>query len=102
MKKTSTFLTSFGIGLAILSTGLVHAAEPPKETPTDDSKIAKRFEKLDADKNGSISLDEFKANAKNPANAEKKFGKLDTDNNGSLSLAEFSAGATPKPPKGDQ
>ena len=91
MKKTSTFLTSFGIGLAILSTGLVHAAEPPKETPASDSKITTRFEKADTDDNGLISLEEYKAYSVQRAekNAAFKFPQVDTDKNGSISREEF-------------
>lgn len=57
--------------------------KPKHERPT--------FEKVDADKDGKITLDEFKASAPklDPAKAEEIFKKKDTDANGSLSKEEY-------------
>ncbi len=41
----------------------------------------------------------MKAAAKDPAKAEKSFPKLDADKNGSLSLEEWTAGPAKKEPK---
>lgn len=65
------------------------------------------FEKLDADGNGQVSLDEYCVDGKGkplegkPKEAkEKVFKKYDTDSSGSLSAEEFKArGAKPKAPK---
>ena len=62
-------------------------------------KKQKQFERLDADKNGSLSLEEFKAKSKNPETADKKFARADADKNGSISLEEWSAGKSKAPKK---
>ena len=69
-------------------------AEEAKKKPAKDPKAA--FEKLDADKNGSISKEEFSAPAKDPAKAEAAFAKKDANQDGSLSPEEFSAGGPKK------
>jgi Ca2+-binding EF-hand superfamily protein len=63
-------------------------AEKPKRDP------AEIFKKLDANGDGKVSLEEFKAGPigkKDPAKAEEIFKKKDTNGDGSLSLEEFSA-----------
>ena len=69
----------------------------------DADKKKTQFERLDADKNGSISLEEFKAKSKTPETADKKFARIDTDKNGSLSLEEWTTppkkAPTPKKPE---
>ena len=94
MKKTSFLATVVAVGLSMMGSSLCQAQEAP-------DKKQKQFDKLDADKNGSISLEEFKAASKTPDKADAKFAKLDTDKNGSVSLEEFSASKakTPKPKK---
>ena len=92
MKKTTTLATV--VAVTLMGSALCQAQDAPKKAPNPQQK----FEKLDADKNGSVGSDEFKANAKDPAKADKQFAKLDADKNGSLSLEEFSA-AKPKKPK---
>ena len=87
MKKTITLATI--VAVTLMGSALCHAqAADPKK---------KQFEKLDADKNGSISLEEFKAKSKTPDTADAKFAKIDADKNGSLSLEEWSAGSAKKP-----
>ena len=61
------------------------------------------FKKLDANNDGAISLDEFKAGPRaqeNPEKAEEIFKKIDKDGNGSLSLDEFKAHRPPHGPGG--
>ncbi len=63
-------------------------AAKPKRDP------AEVFKKLDANGDGKISLDEFKAGPagkKDPAKAEEIFKKKDKDGDGFLTLEEFSA-----------
>ncbi len=70
------------------------------------------FKKLDADSNGAISLEEFKAGPRgqrNPERAEAVFKKIDADSDGKVTLEEFKAhrpermrqrgGRDPKPPE---
>ncbi len=61
----------------------------------------KAFKKLDADSNGSLSLEEYKASPrakKNEAKAEEMYKKMDADSKDGVSLAEFTA-AQPAPGK---
>ena len=92
MKKTTTLATI--VAVTLMGSALCHAQGAP-------DKKQKQFEKLDTDKNGSISLEEFKAASKTPDTADKKFARLDADKNGSVSLEEFSASKAkaPKPKK---
>lgn len=59
---------------------------------------AKVFQKRDANGDGSLSLEEFKAGMpeKALARADARFKKLDANGDGKLSLEEFKAGMKPK------
>ena len=67
----------------------LHAAggddAPKKRNPE------KVFKKKDADKDGSLSKEEFTKGAKDATRAGKVFGRKDKDKDGKLSLAEFKA-----------
>ncbi len=89
MKKTT--LTATIAAITIMGAALSHAQDE------EAAKKQKQFNNFDADKNGSISLEEFKAKSKNPEKADKLFGRIDTDKNGSLSLEEFSTRKPAKP-----
>ena len=91
MKINTTLATI--VAVALMGSALCYAQD------ADAAKKQKQFEKIDADKNGSISLEELKAGSKDPAKAEKNFTKLDADKNGALSLEEYSAAPTKKPKK---
>jgi len=97
MKKTTSLATV--VAVTLMGSALCQAEDAPKKAPNPQQQ----FEKLDADKNGSISLEEQKAAAKDPAKAEQQFARLDADKNGSVSLEEFTAAKakakTPKKPK---
>jgi len=86
MKKTTTLATV--VAITLMGSAVCHA---------QDSAKAKQFEKLDADKNGAVSLEEFKAKSKTPDTADAKFAKIDADKNGSVSLEEWSAVGAKKP-----
>ena len=58
------------------------------------------FKKLDANNDGSVSLDEFKASPraqKDAARAEEMFKKMDKDSSSGLSLEEFKSGRPQRP-----
>jgi hypothetical protein len=63
--------------------------KPDGEKPKRDP--AEAFKKLDANNDGKVSLEEFKAKAKDAAKADEAFGKRDKDGDKNLSLEEFSA-----------
>lgn len=88
-KRTNMKSTLMALMLAAFALPL-HAAEgegAPKKKPNPE----KVFKKKDADKDGSLSKDEFVKNAKNADRAGKVFGRKDKDKDGKLSLAEFKA-----------
>ncbi len=71
-------------------------AEGPKGHRPSPEKV---LEHLDSNKDGKVSLDEWKAGPrgkKNPEKAEAKFKKLDTNQDGTLSLDELKAHQPPK------
>lgn len=87
MKSLITTLTAF----AVAATFAVAAdAEKKKADP------AAVFAKKDSNSDKSVSLDEFKAGAKDAAKAEESFKKKDKNGDGKLSLEEFSAGGKKK------
>ena len=85
MKINTTLATI--VAVTLMGSALCHAQEDKKQ---------KQFEKIDADKNGAVTLEEWKAAAKDPSKVEKNFPKLDADKNGSVSLAEWTAGPAKK------
>lgn len=101
MKSTLTLLSALA-----LAGSLAFAQEAParpkkgpgKDGPPPPERV---FKKLDTDKNGSLSHEEFKAGPraqKNPEKAEEAFKKMDANSDGSLTLEEFKAG---HPKKGE-
>ena len=94
--KKSLFLSTLILttSLALLGANPLRAQDGAKKKDP-----AKEFEKLDVDKNASLSKDEFKAGAKDPAKAEKAFIAKDTNKDGALSLEEFSAKKAKAPKK---
>ncbi|NBP79945.1 EF-hand domain-containing protein [bacterium] len=86
IRRVSCFvLTASLIGVAALP---LSAAEK-EQKPRDPAKI---FSRKDADGDGKLTLDEFKAGMKEPAvaKADQRFKKIDADGNGTVSLKEFS------------
>jgi hypothetical protein len=98
MKKptvSALLITSLGL----LACPLCAAEKAAKGGKAKGPKQA--FTQLDADKSGAISLEEFKASAKNPAKADKRFAALDKNADGNLSTEEFSAKPAKKKAAGD-
>ncbi len=79
--------------LAMASFSFVGAQEKKEIKEKKKPNHERMFKHLDADANGSISLEEFKAkrmkDASKEAQIEKRFAKMDTDANGSLDNEEF-------------
>ena len=79
--------------LAIASFSFVGAQEKKEMKEKNKGNHERMFKHLDADANGSISLEEFKAkrmkDASKESQIEKRFAKMDTDANGSIDSAEF-------------
>lgn len=78
--------------LMLVSAESAFAADA-KRSP-DPVKI---FARKDTNKDGALTLEEFKAGLETKVleNAEKRFKKIDTDGDGKLSLDEFKAGRPP-------
>ena len=83
MKKNTTLATAVTVSLTLMGSALCHAQEV--------SKQQRNFEKLDADKNGSLTMEEYTSKVNTPERAAN-FTLRDTDKNGALTLKEF---ATP-------
>jgi Ca2+-binding EF-hand superfamily protein len=90
-------MSAFAVAGVLFVAGGVRADDDeakPKKKKHDPEML---FKKLDANNDGSLSLEEFKKFgemgkgklAEHPELLEKMFKKLDTDNDGKLSLEEF-------------
>jgi Ca2+-binding EF-hand superfamily protein len=80
--------------LALMALGGFSAIAEDKAAGGDKPKHQKKtFEEVDSNKDGKISLDEFKAAMPklDPAKAEEYFKKKDTNADGSLSPEEYNA-----------
>jgi Ca2+-binding EF-hand superfamily protein len=85
-------VAAMGLGIA----GYASAADKEgKKAATPEEK----FKKLDTNGDGKLSLDEFKAGAKDPAKAEAQFKKLDKNGDGFVDLEEYKAGTAKKEKK---
>ena len=85
----TTFLKIGLFTLALLSFSQIDAQNKKKQKPE------KMFAKIDTNKDGSVSLEEFKAQKVKkeiPAKEqEKRFTAMDTDANGGVNLEEYKA-----------
>jgi Ca2+-binding EF-hand superfamily protein len=84
MKKTTTLATI--VAVTLMGSALCHAQEDKRQ---------KQFDKLDADKSGTLTMAEYTSKAKGPER-EAAFTARDTDKDGSLTLVEFSTAPAKK------
>jgi Ca2+-binding EF-hand superfamily protein len=81
------FVVLFVLGSIALSV----QAQPLRQRAERRAQMA--FERMDTNKDGKISLDEWKAAHPNDQNAEAQFKKLDANGDGFLTKEEFQAAA---------
>jgi hypothetical protein len=82
------------LGIMIIAASLSYGQDGPKKGHRPPPNPEAIFNKLDANGDASVSLEEFKAGPraqKNPEKAEEIFKKIDADASGGLSLEEFKA-----------
>jgi Ca2+-binding EF-hand superfamily protein len=79
MKITTTLATV--VAVTLMGSAVCHAQEVDKKK--------QQFDKLDADKSGTLTMAEYTSIAKGPER-EAAFTARDTDKDGSLTLVEFS------------
>ena len=88
MKSTQTILT-----IILASAALTWAADEPKpRKPGGAHSPEEIFKHLDTNKDGKISLEEWKASRlaqKDPEKAAENFKHLDTNGDGFITLEEF-------------
>jgi Ca2+-binding EF-hand superfamily protein len=92
---TTLLIALTGCGTAPGMMGLRQASTPATATSQAD-RAKKAFERIDADKNGAISFEEFQA-GKGP-HARQAPPDLDTDKDGKISFDEFKAHKPANPP----
>lgn len=88
VRVVAVFAVAFGCMAPALS------ADGEKKAPNPE----KAFAKKDANSDGSLTLEEFKAGLKDKAlnTADKRFKKLDSNGDSKLTLEEFKAGIPAK------
>jgi len=89
MKKIVSIVACMAV--AVMFSGVVIAADETGKKHGEGKKRGERFEQADVNKDGKLSLDEFKTmcKAKDP---DAVFKKLDTDSDGFVTKAEMKAG----------
>src|SRR6187455_1522298 len=92
MKKLITILAALVVSVSFATAADAEKKSEKKAGMTPEEK----FKKMDANGDGSVSADEFKAGAKDAAKADAMFAKKDTDKDGKLSLAECTAAPAKK------
>lgn len=75
----------------LVAVGTVHAAEGKGKKK--GASIEKMFKKKDANSDGKVTIEEFKAGlpAERSAKADKHFARIDKNGDGGVTLEEFKA-----------
>ena len=106
MKKIIQFtLRIFIVSYLFSSFGIAAEEEKKKSDKKSKKTPAERFQWLDKDKDGGVTLEEIKVNLywkKQPEAAAKMFKNRDKDADGKLSKEEFVAKQQPQKKKTDQ
>ena len=92
MKSLTHFLTVLALSTAFATAADEAAAPAAGKKKNADPEMA--YKKIDADSNGSVTLEEFKNSPrgkKDPSKAEQIFKRKDANGDGALSLDEFKA-----------
>jgi len=89
MKTVIYTLSALAIATSLSFAQDTPAAPAKRERPSPEES----FKKLDKDNDGSLTLEEYKANPrqKDPAKAEASYKKMDADSNGKVTLDEYKA-----------
>jgi len=61
------------------------------QAPTVPAKLQKRFSRMDLNRDGKVTLEEFRVSGRDRRNPDKQFRKWDRDGDGGISLEEFAA-----------
>ncbi len=76
---------SLALALCLAFTAGATAAEKKKPKPKEEPRTAAMFKKLDTNKDGKLSMNEFTEKAANPTREGNIFGALDKDSDAFLS-----------------
>ncbi len=82
--------------LCLAFAGTTLAADKKKAKPKEPPRTEANFKKLDKDKDGKLSANEFTENWENPQRGGNVFGMLDKNSDAMLSLKEYLAKTPPK------
>lgn len=94
-----SYISTLGVLAIASSLSFAQDTPPPAGGPKHQRPNPEEiFKKLDTNKDGAVSLDEFKAGPraqKDPAKAEEIYKKIDANSDGKVTLEEFKAHRPP-------
>lgn len=93
MKKNLSIALAFMFAVSLGTSVMAFEGEKKKDDGARKRQSAEeRFNKMDANQDGSVSADEFKESAKGKkweSRADEMFKRLDKDSNGSITFEEY-------------